>query len=126
MAQTGFTPIALYNTSTAAAVPVNTNLVNGELAINITDEKLYFKNAAGTVKLLAANLTSVANGGTGATSLTANNVLLGNGTSAVQVVAPGTSGNVLTSNGTTWSSTTPAASGASKGQAIAFSMIFGL
>jgi hypothetical protein len=46
----------------------------------------------------------VANGGTGATSLTANNVLLGNGTSAVQVVAPGTSGNVLTSNGTTWTS----------------------
>jgi len=53
----------------------------------------------------------VANGGTGATSLTANNVLLGNGTSAVQVVAPGTSGNVLTSNGTTWQSTAPAAGG---------------
>jgi hypothetical protein len=44
----------------------------------------------------------VANGGTGAASLTANNVILGNGTSAVQVVAPGTNGNVLTSNGTTW------------------------
>lgn len=50
----------------------------------------------------------VANGGTGATSLTANNVLLGNGTSAVQVVAPGTNGNVLTSNGTTWTSAAPA------------------
>jgi hypothetical protein len=46
----------------------------------------------------------VANGGTGAATLTANNVLLGNGTSALQVVAPGTSGNVLTSNGTTWTS----------------------
>jgi hypothetical protein len=51
----------------------------------------------------------VGNGGTGASSLTANNVLLGNGTSAVQVVAPGSSGNVLTSNGTTWASSTPAA-----------------
>lgn len=50
----------------------------------------------------------VANGGTGAATLTANNVLLGNGTSAVQFVAPGTSGNVLTSNGTTWSSSAPA------------------
>ena len=50
----------------------------------------------------------VGNGGTGATTLTANNVILGNGTSAVQFVAPGTSGNVLTSNGTTWSSATPA------------------
>jgi hypothetical protein len=51
----------------------------------------------------------VANGGTGATTLTANNVVLGNGTSAVQFVAPGSNGNVLTSNGTTWASTTPAA-----------------
>jgi hypothetical protein len=60
----------------------------------------------------------VANGGTGATSLTANNVILGNGTSAVQVVAPGSSGNVLTSNGTTWQSTAPAASGFTLGTPI--------
>ncbi len=46
----------------------------------------------------------VANGGTGQTSLTLNNVILGNGTSAVQFVAPGSNGNVLTSNGTTWTS----------------------
>jgi hypothetical protein len=48
------------------------------------------------------NQASVANGGTGLSTLTANNVILGNGTSAVQFVAPGTSGNILTSNGTTW------------------------
>jgi hypothetical protein len=48
----------------------------------------------------------VANGGTGLTTITANNVLLGNGTSALQKVAPGTSTNVLTSDGTTWSSST--------------------
>jgi hypothetical protein len=53
----------------------------------------------------------VANGGTGATSLTANNVILGNGTSAVQVVAPGSNGNILTSNGTTWVSSAPGSSG---------------
>jgi hypothetical protein len=47
---------------------------------------------------------SVARGGTGATTLTANNVILGNGTSAPLFVAPGTSGNVLTSNGSTWTS----------------------
>ena len=51
---------------------------------------------------------TVAQGGIGAATLTANNVLLGNGTSAPQVVAPSTSGNVLTSNGTTWVSSTPA------------------
>jgi hypothetical protein len=43
-------------------------LTDGELAINTTDEKLYFKNASGTVKLLAANVMPVANGGTGATT----------------------------------------------------------
>jgi hypothetical protein len=53
----------------------------------------------------------VASGGTGATTLTANNVVIGNGTSAVQFVAPGTSGNLLTSNGTTWTSAVPAAGG---------------
>jgi hypothetical protein len=49
----------------------------------------------------------VANGGTGASTLTSNNVILGNGVAAVQFVAPGSSGNVLASNGTTWASTAP-------------------
>jgi len=66
----------------------------------------------------------VANGGTGATTLTANYVLLGNGTSAPQMIAPSTSGNVLMSNGTTWSSTTPA-SGVTAGKAIAFAIVMG-
>ena len=48
--------------------------------------------------------TPVSSGGTGAYTLTANNVIIGNGTSAVGFVAPGTSGNLLTSNGTTWTS----------------------
>ena len=186
MAATNFTPISLYYSTTALAVPTSGNLINGELALNITDEKLYFKNAAGTVKLLASNATStpvlsfsagttgltpntattgaitlagtlatanggtnltsftsggavyatstsalttgtlpVASGGTGATTLTLNNVLLGNGTSAPQAVAPSTNGNVLTSNGTTWVSQAPAASGISTGKSIAMAMIFG-
>ena len=47
----------------------------------------------------------VANGGTGLATVTANNVLLGNDTSALQVVAPSTTGNVLQSDGSTWAST---------------------
>ena len=58
MAATGYTPISLYYSTTASAVPVNTNLVAGELALNTLDEKLYFKNSAGTVKLLASNAAS--------------------------------------------------------------------
>ena len=68
---------------------------------------------AGSIDL-TSKVTStlpIANGGTGAATLTANNVLLGNGTSAVQTVAPGTSGNVLTSNGSTWTSAAVASGG---------------
>ena len=53
---------------------------------------------------------TVADGGTGASTITANSVILGNGASALSgnLVAPSTSGNVLTSNGTTWTSAAPA------------------
>lgn len=68
----------------------------------------------------------VANGGTGAATLAANAVLLGNGTSAVQTVAPGTNGNVLVSNGTTWVSQAPAPSGVTQARATALAMVFGL
>jgi microcystin-dependent protein len=66
---------------------------------------MVFNNGTNVVEVTTH--TPVSSGGTGAYTLTANNVILGNGTSAVQFVAPGTSGNVLTSNGTTWASTTP-------------------
>ena len=86
-----------------------------------------------TALLAATSLTlgwtgslSVARGGTGANTLAANAVLLGNGTSAVQTVAPGTSGNVLVSDGTTWVSQAPAASGVSQARATALAMVFGL
>jgi hypothetical protein len=50
----------------------------------------------GTVTAGTWNATRVAvlYGGTGANTLAVNAVVLGNGTSAVQTVAPGTSGNV--------------------------------
>jgi hypothetical protein len=47
---------------------------------------------------------TASDGGTGQTSLTAGSVLVGNGTSAVNLVAAGSNGNVLTSDGTTWTS----------------------
>jgi hypothetical protein len=66
-------------------------------------------SSATTGAVVLAGTLNVANGGTGQTSLAANNVLLGNGTSGVQTVAPSTAGNVLTSNGTTWVSQAAAA-----------------
>lgn len=61
-------------------------------------------NSSGQVSLTAGvnGTLPVSNGGTGLATLPANNVLLGNATSAVQTVAPGASGNVLISDGTTW------------------------
>ena len=53
----------------------------------------------------------VANGGTGSDTLAIGNALLGNGTGALQSVAPGDSGNVLTSNGSTWVSAAPTGGG---------------
>ena len=68
---------------------------------------------------------TVAQGGTGLSTLTLNNVILGNGTSTPLFVAPGSSANVLTSNGTTWVSTAPAAGGVTTGKAIAMALVFG-
>jgi hypothetical protein len=53
MAQSGFTPISTYYTTTASATPTAGNLVNGELAINITDGKLFYKDNAGVVQVIA-------------------------------------------------------------------------
>jgi hypothetical protein len=54
MAQAGYTPISLYYSTTAAATPTAGNLVAGELAINITDGKLYYEDNLGVVQLLAS------------------------------------------------------------------------
>jgi hypothetical protein len=52
---------------------------------------------------------TVPDGGTGLTTLTAHDLLVGNGTGNVLLLAPGASGNVVTSNGTDWVSSAPAA-----------------
>lgn len=54
----------------------------------------------------------VANGGTGLATLTSANLMVGNGTGNVTFIAPGTSGNVLTSNGSAWVSSAAASGGA--------------
>lgn len=53
MAAAGFTPIQLYYSGTSTNVPLAGNLAYGELAINITDGKLYFKNSSNVVTKIA-------------------------------------------------------------------------
>ena len=54
--------------------------------------------------LVLTNDLLPANGGTGVSTLPANSVIVGAGTSPVTGVAPGTAGNGLISNGTVWAS----------------------
>ena len=71
-------------------------------------------NTSGQADLTTAvtGTLPVANGGTGAASLTGNSVAITNaGGTALSTVAAGTNGNVLTSNGTTWTSAASAAGG---------------
>lgn len=99
----------------STGLTINTTAITGG-----TTGRILYDNA-GTVGELAS--VPVANGGTGAATLTANAVLIGNGTSAVTAVAPGTTGNLLTSDGTYWVST--ANTGVSTGKAIAMAIVFG-
>lgn len=49
----------------------------------------------------------VVKGGTGRISLTANSLLIGNGNNAIGFVSPGSAGNLLVSDGTSWVSKAP-------------------
>jgi hypothetical protein len=85
MAQTGYTPIQLYYSSTTTNAPTAGNLAAGELAINITDGKLFYKDNANAVQVIAWKLVPVTAGGTGQISYTDGQLLIGN-----------TTGNTLT------------------------------
>lgn len=54
MAQAGQTPIQLYYSNTSGSKPANTNLIIGELAINVPDGKLFYKDVVGTVNTIAS------------------------------------------------------------------------
>jgi hypothetical protein len=103
MAQTGFTPIQIYSSSTAAAAPVAGNLTNStlgsELAINITDGKLFYKDNANAIQVIAWKTTPTTAGGTGLTSYAAGDLLFYATGTALSKLTIGASATVLTSSG---------------------------
>ena len=144
MAASGFTPISLYYSTTASAVPTSGNLANGELGLNIADMKLYAKNSSGTVALLASNagalgtVSSVAvSGGTTGLStsggpITTSGTITFAGTlvpanGGTGLTTPGSAGNLLTSDGAgNWTSTAPAASGLTRAQVTTIAMLYSI
>ena len=79
MAQTGYTPILIYSSSTATNTPLAANLTNStlgsELAINIADGKLFYKDSGGVVQVIGWKVVPTTAGGTGLTSYTAGDTL---------------------------------------------------
>lgn len=119
MAQTGYTPILIYSSSTTTNTPAAGSLTNStlgsELAINITDGKLFYKDNANAVQVIGWKTTPATAGGTGQTAYTAGDLLYASSTTALSKLAIGANTTILTSSGTApqWS----AASGITVGTA---------
>jgi len=100
MAQTGFTPIQIYSSSTTGNTPAAGNLLNSsagsELAINIFDGKLFYKDSSGNVQVIGWKVVPVSAGGTGQTSYTDGQLLIGNSTGNTLTKATLTAGSGVT------------------------------
>jgi len=80
MAATGFTPIKLYASSTASAVPLAANLDNtngAELAINTNDGRLFYKDSSGVVQTMASKATGAIGGSTTQVQFNSSGALAG-------------------------------------------------
>lgn len=107
MAATGYTPIQLYRTATAAAAPIAANLTSGELAINYNDGVLYYKDSAGVVQVLAKK-SGITGSGTAnyitkftSSSNIGNSVIYDDGTNVgIGTSLPAAKLNVYSSTGT--------------------------
>lgn len=81
MPQSGFTPVQTYSSSTPGNVPLAANLINStqgaEMAINIADGKLFYKNSSGVVTIIATNGTAVIGGSTTQVQYNSGGVLAG-------------------------------------------------
>jgi len=89
------------NISTGRAVITTANITTGNVTTLNADAINLTGNLSGGTITGITDL-AVADGGTGRSSLTSSAVLVGNGTSAINFVSPGTSGSYLTSDGTNW------------------------
>ena len=113
MSQAGYTPILIYSSSTTTNAPAVGNLTNStlgsELAINITDGKLFYKDNANAIQIIGWKVRPVSAGGTGLTSLTAGDMVYYTSGTALSTLAIGASGRYLSSSGSAPQWSAPAA-----------------
>jgi hypothetical protein len=93
------TPIGSTTPSNGAFTSLKTTGTNSNQVV-MTDATNLLVSAAN----LPVNL-----GGTGASTISLNGVMIGNGTGAINTIIPTASGQVLTWNGTAWAATIPSA-----------------
>lgn len=103
MAQTGYTPILIYSSSTASNTPLAANLTNSalgsELAINITDGKLFYKDNGGSVQVIGWKVRPATAGGTGLTSFAVGDLIYADTTTTLAKLPDVATGNALISGG---------------------------
>jgi len=97
---TATTQTTVNGTYTIVSVPTSTTFTYAKTASNISSiADTGSVVSSSNIKMAnASGILSVVNGGTGAATLKANNLLVGNGTSSPSVIPAGTTGNVLTSS----------------------------
>lgn len=149
MAQTNFTPILLYASSTATNVPLAANLTNSttgsEIAINIADKNLFFKDSGGTVNTVPIRQSSTSSNGwlsstdwntfnNKAPATSGTSILYGNGTGGFSNVTIGSGvsfvGGTLSATGsggtvTSVTGTSPVVSSGGTTPAISLATAYG-
>ena len=96
MAQAGYTPIQLYYSLSSSSAPLAINLASGELAINATDGKLFYKDNANVVQVIGWKTTPATAGGTGQTTYATGDLLYASATNTLSKRTVGSNGQVLT------------------------------
>ena len=114
MAQTGYSKVQIYSSSTASNTPSAGNLTNdtsgSELAINITDGKLFYKDNAGAVQVLATKGSAVVGGSNTQVQYNSSGTLAGSANLTFD-------GTTLTANALTTTSTVTINGGTANGVA---------
>ena len=94
------TRIITKNSSTASAVPLAGDLVQGELAVNVTDKKIYTKDSSNAVVLLGGSGDVTLTGTQTLTNKTLTNPTVTNYTETAVTANTGTTYTIDITNGT--------------------------